>query len=212
MDASAQSSAPLARTGIASTTETLTTLFYLSMLYVVCAILIAAMAYQYLNAEIPCPLCLLQRLALFGVCFGIVQNVRSGYSDRNTGWSLLFALFLLIVSVRQTLINIYPREGHAYVGSAVFGIHMPVWCVLIATAILIAFGLKLTLLGGDHQFAGRRPAGALGKLATAGAALVIALCVINFASVVVQCGIDSCHTTGYRLWGGIWDGLRVPAR
>ena len=81
------------------------------MLYVVAAILTAAMAYQYLNAEIPCPLCLLQRLALFGVCFGIIQNFRSGYSDRNTGWSLLFTLFLLIVSVRQTLINIYPRRA-----------------------------------------------------------------------------------------------------
>ena len=179
--------------------ETLTALFYLSMLYVVAAILTAAMAYQYLNAEIPCPLCLLQRVALFGVCFGIIQNIRSGYSDRNAGWSILFTLFLLVVSVRQTLINIYPREGHAYVGSAVFGIHMPVWCVLIATALLIAFGLKLAVLGGDHQFAGRKPAGALAKLATAGAILVVALCVINFASVVVQCGLDSCRTSEYRL-------------
>jgi disulfide bond formation protein DsbB len=194
-----------ADTGTAAATplETLTALFYLSMLYVVAAILIAAMAYQYLNAEIPCPLCLLQRLALFGVCFGIVQNVRNGYSDRNTGWSILFTLFLLIVSVRQTLINIYPREGHAYVGSAVFGIHMPVWCVLIATALLIAFGVKLTLLGGDGQFEGRKPAGALGKLATAGVVLVMTLCVINFASVVVQCGLDSCRTSGYRLLGGV---------
>jgi disulfide bond formation protein DsbB len=179
--------------------ETLTALFYLSMLYVLAAILTAAMAYQYLNAEIPCPLCLLQRVALFGVCFGIIQNFRSGYSDRNTGWGILFSLLLLIVSVRQTLINIYPREGHAYVGSAVFGIHMPVWCVLIATALLIAFGLKLTVLGGDHQFAGRKPTGALGKLATAGAIYVVALCVINFASVVVQCGLDSCRTSEYRL-------------
>jgi disulfide bond formation protein DsbB len=186
-----------------TTLETLTALFYLSMLYVVAAIMTAAMAYQYLHNEIPCPLCLLQRVALFGVCFGIIQNVRSGYSDRNAGWSILFTLLLLFVSVRQTLINIYPRPGHAYVGSAVFGIHMPVWCVLIATALLIAFGLKLTILGSDQQFAGRKPAGALGKLATAGAMFVVMLCVINFASVIVQCGLESCHTSGYRLWGGV---------
>jgi disulfide bond formation protein DsbB len=185
--------------------ETLTALFYLSMLYVVAAILTAAMAYQYLNNEIPCPLCLLQRVALFGVCFGVIQNFRSGYSDRNAGWSILFTLFLLFISVRQTLINIYPREGHAYVGSAVFGIHMPVWCVLIATALLVAFGLKLTVLGGDHKFEGRKPAGALGRLATAGTIFVVALCVINFASVVVQCGLDSCRTSGYRLLGGVPD-------
>jgi disulfide bond formation protein DsbB len=193
------------RASISTPVETLTALFYLSMLYVVAAILTAAMAYQYLNHEIPCPLCLLQRLALFGVCFGIIQNFRSGYSDRNTGWSLLFTLFLLFVSVRQTLINIYPRPGHAYVGSAVFGIHMPVWCVLIATAILVAFGLKLTVLGGDHKFEGRKPAGALAKLATAGVIVVVVLCTINFASVVVQCGLDSCRTSGYRLLGGVQD-------
>lgn len=181
------------------TGETLTALFYLSMLYALAAILTAAMGYQYLNAEIPCPLCLLQRVAIFGVCFGIVQNFRGGYSDRNSGWCLLWALFLLVISVRQTLINIYPRPGHAYVGSAVFGIHMPVWSVLIATALLIAFGLKLTILGGDGGLAGRKPGGALGRLAAIGMVYVLVLCAINFVSVVVQCGMDACHTYEYRL-------------
>ena len=175
-------------------TETLTHLFYLSMLYVLAAILSTAMAFQYLGGEIPCPLCLLQRVAMFGVCFGIVQNFRNGYSDRNSGWSLLFSLFLLIVSVRQTLLNIYPRPGHAYVGSAIFGIHMPVWCVLIATALLIAFAQKFAVLGGDEKLAGRKPQGALGKLATFGMVYVLILCAINFVSVVVQSGADACHT------------------
>ena len=62
--------------------ETLTTLFYLSMLLVIAAILTAAMGFQYLNGEIPCPLCLLQRVAMFGVCFGLIANFRNGYSDR----------------------------------------------------------------------------------------------------------------------------------
>jgi hypothetical protein len=100
-------------------------------------------------------------------------------------------------------LNIYPRPGHAYVGSAVFGIHMPVWCVLIATALLIAFGLKLTVLGGDGAHAGRKPQGAsqgaLGQLATIGSVYVVALCLINFVSVILQCGVDACHTYEYRL-------------
>ena len=186
-------------TDVSAPIETLTHLFYLSMLYVLAAILSTAMAFQYLGGEIPCPLCLLQRVAMFGVCFGIVQNFRNGYSDRNAGWSLLFSLFLLIVSVRQTLLNIYPRPGHAYVGSAIFGIHMPVWCVLIATALLIAFGLKLTVLGGDNRLAGRKPEGALARLAAIGMVYVLALCAINFVSVVVVCLDNACHTYEYRL-------------
>jgi disulfide bond formation protein DsbB len=183
-----------------STTGTMmTALFYLSMLLVIAAILTAAMGFQYLNNEIPCPLCLLQRVAMFGVCFGLIANFRNGMSDRNTGWSMLFALFLLIVSARQTLIDIYPRPGHAYIGSAVFGIHMPVWSVLIATAILIAFGLKFTILGGDGERPGQKPAGTLGRIAAAASIYVIALCAINFISVVVQCGVDACHTYEYRL-------------
>ena len=182
-----------------ATGETLATLFYLSMLLVIASILTAAMGFQYLNGEIPCPLCLLQRVAMFGVCFGLISNFRNGTSDRNAGWSMLFALFLLIVSVRQTLLDIYPRPGHGYVGSAVLGIHMPVWSVLIATAILIAFGLKFTILGGDGQRAGRKPTGTLAQVAAIASIYVIALCAINFVSVIVQCGLDACHTYEYRL-------------
>ena len=183
----------------ATPADTLTALFYLSMLLVIAAILTAAMAYQYGNSEIPCPLCLLQRVALFGVCFGLIQNFRSGFSDRNTGFSLLFTVFLLIVSVRQTLLNIYPRPGHAYVGSAVFGIHMPVWCVLIAVALLAAFAVKLALLGGDSGRDNRQVPAPIAQLATIAGLYVVVLCVINFASVVLQCGLDACHTYEYRL-------------
>jgi hypothetical protein len=28
---------------------------------------------------------------------------------------------------------------------------------------------------------------------------VIAICAINFLSVIAQCGLDQCHTSGYRL-------------
>ena len=114
------------------------------------------MVLQYAFGELPCPLCLLQRAAMFGVCFGIILHFRDGASARHTGVSLLFALLLLIVSVRQTLLDIYPRPGHSYIGTAVLGLHMPVWSVLIALAILLAFAVKLTLLGAQPR--GKRAA------------------------------------------------------
>jgi hypothetical protein len=84
------------------------------------------MVMQYAFGEIPCPLCLLQRYAMFGCCFGIVIQLRSANSERGAGIGAIFALVLLVISVRQTLLDLFPRPGHAYVGSAVFGIHMPV--------------------------------------------------------------------------------------
>src|SRR6188472_1701260 len=119
--------------------------FLLAVMLGVAGILTAAMALQYGNGELPCPLCLLERVALLGVCFGILLNFRSGFSGRNTGCSLLFAVFLLIVSVRQSLLDIYPRPGHAYIGSPIFGIHMPVWSIIIALALLVAYAIKVTL-------------------------------------------------------------------
>jgi len=174
-------------------------LFMLGTMAVIAAILSTAMVMQYAYGELPCPLCLLQRVAMLGVCFGLMQNFRSGFSDRNLGYSLLFSVFLLVVSVRQTLLDIYPRPGHAYIGSAVLGLHMPVWSILIALALITAFALKLCVLGTEQGARPPQPRSLLGRAATVLSLYVIAIAVVNFGSVVVQCGAGQCHTTGYAL-------------
>ena len=173
--------------------------FMLAIMAVIAAILTAAMVMQYAYGELPCPLCLLQRVAMLGVCFGVMQNFRNGFSDRNLGYSLLFSVFLLVVAVRQTLLDIYPRPGHEYVGSTVLGLHMPVWSILIAVALITAFAIKLCVIGTED---GSRPperATLVGRLATALSLYVIAIALINFGSVVVQCALSQCHTMGYDL-------------
>jgi disulfide bond formation protein DsbB len=176
-------------------------LFLLAMLAVIVLILTTAMVLQYVWGELPCPLCLLERVALFGVAFGIILNLRGPFDDRNTGISLIFALLLLVVSVRQTLLDIYPRPGHDYIGTAVLGLHMPVWSVVIALCVLLAFAVRLTLLGGDAHMRAH-PAASFGFLARPAWLLglaVLALCAVNAVSVGVQCGLGECHTTGYAL-------------
>lgn len=176
-------------------------LYFVSVIAVVAAILTAAMVMQYAFGEIPCPLCLLQRVALFGVCFGVIANFRSGFTARNTGFSLLFAVLLLLIAARQTLLDIYPRPGHEYIGTAVLGLHMPVWSVIIALAIIAAYALKLAVLGGDEDLADIRIEAypVLERLARCLGLYVIALALINTVSVALQCGFAQCHTMGYRL-------------
>lgn len=168
-----------------------------AMLAVLAAILTAAMTMQYAFGEIPCPLCLLQRVAMFGCCFGIIMQLRSSGSERGTGIAMIFAMLLLVISVRQTLLDLFPRLGHEYVGSAVLGIHLPVWSVLIAAALLLGFAARLAMFGGNRE--GDADFHPLRLLGRALAIYVAVLCAINFASVVVQCGLDQCHTTDYRL-------------
>jgi hypothetical protein len=128
-----------------------------------------------------------------------MQNFRGGFSDRNLGYSLLFSVFLLIVAVRQTLLDIYPRPGHVYVGSAVLGLHMPVWSVVIAVALITAFALKLCIVGSEQGARAPDRRSMLGGAAAMVSLYVIALALVNFGSVVVQCGLGECHTTGYAL-------------
>ena len=175
--------------------------YLLMTMLVIAGILSAAMTLQYADGELPCPLCLLQRVGLFGVCFGIMLNIRHGFSYRNIGVSMLFAIFLLIVSVRQTLLDIYPRPGHEYVGTAVFGLHMPVWSIVIAVALLTSFAFELAVFGGDRQSreTGARGFASIDKPAAVLSLYVIALCAINAVSVILQCGLGQCHTFGYQL-------------
>lgn len=184
-------------------------LYMLLMLVVIGAILAVAMVMQYAFGELPCPLCLLQRVALFGAAIGIAAQFRHGFTWRNVGISMIFALFLLVVAVRQTLLDIAPRPGHAYIGSAVLGLHMPVWSILVATALLAGYALAMVLFGGGTAIETGK-LGAHPGLARAGAVatlVLVLLCAVNFISVVLQCGLDQCHTMGYRLLGTLPPGV-----
>jgi len=169
----------------------------LLMLVILAAILSAAMVLQYAFGEIPRPLCLLQRFAMFGCCFGIARQLRSGTCERGTGISLIFTILLLVVSVRQTLLDLFPRPGHEYVGSAIFGIHMPVWSVFIAAGLLLGFAIRLALFGGLNS--APEMGSTLRRFAQGVVIYVVFICAINFLSVVVQCGMGECHTSGYQL-------------
>jgi disulfide bond formation protein DsbB len=176
-------------------------LYLLGMVTVIAAILTAAAIMQYAFGELPCPLCLLQRVAMFGVCFGLLLNLRGPYADRNTGIALAFAILLLVVAERQSLLDIYPRPGHEYIGSAVLGLHMPVWSIVIALCLLIALAFRLAVLGGNDHMRGNDAATfpLIARAAQIVGLYVIALCAINFVSAIVQCGLGECHTMGYAL-------------
>lgn len=181
-----------------STVVVLDRLVLLLLTVILSGILTAAMVMQFAFGEIPCPLCLLQRVAMFGCCFGLLHQLRAHGSERGGGIALLFALLLLVIAVRQTLLDLFPRPGHVYVGPAVFGVHMPVWSVVTAVSLLLALSLRLTLFGGPHLL----PQPEWPSLAGATRLLefyVVLICAINLASVVLQCGLGECHTSGYRL-------------
>ncbi len=170
----------------------------LALLLVIAGVLAAAMVLQYAYGEVPCPLCLLQRVAMFGICFGVMRYFRRGDRTRSIGLGLMSAVALLIVSGRQVLIDICPLPGRSYVGSAVLGLHMPVWSVVVALATIAAFTLHLAVVG-DLRSPRAEAAPTLLRLARIAGLFVLALCAVNLVSALLQCGFGECHTTGYSL-------------
>lgn len=155
-------------------------------LYLVSGLLIAAFAFEFTRDELPCPLCLLQRIALTGMAAGLILNLRFGLSPRNYGLILLAACAGGVFAVRQILLHIAP--GDPGYGSAVLGLHYYTWCAIVFGIAIVATGVVLLF---DEQFerTGRRRMGAFAVIAVV---LAVGVTVANVATTFLECGLHEC--------------------
>jgi disulfide bond formation protein DsbB len=157
-------------------------------LYAVALVLAAAFTAQLLLHELPCPLCLLQRIQFAVLAIGPILNVRWGPRPSHYALSLLAAAVGAAFSTRQVLLHIMP--GDAGYGTALFGYHY-------YTLALIGFAAAIVLLAAvllfDRQFeedgATQPVAGAFARTAVW---LVIVLTALNVISTLVECGLSAC--------------------
>jgi disulfide bond formation protein DsbB len=167
-------------------------------LYAVALVLAAAFAAQLLLHELPCPLCLLQRILFAMLAIGPILNIRFGPRPSHYALSLLTAVAGAVASTRQVLLHIMP--GDAGYGSALLGYHYYTWALIgfIAAIVLLAAVLLF-----DRQF--EDDGGALpptGGLFAQGAVwLVIGLTSLNVISTLLECGFGACadNPTVYEL-------------
>jgi len=104
-------------------------------LIAIALVLLIAFAMQLLMSELPCPLCLLQRIGLIAIGFGFLLNVRYHIRTSHYALSLLAAVFTAFASMRQILLHIAPGDG-GY-GSPIFGLHMYTWVFIMAMLAII---------------------------------------------------------------------------
>jgi hypothetical protein len=76
---------------------------------------------------------------------------------------------------------------------------MPVWSVLISVSLLAGFAVRLALFGAPRSSALGASGPRLGRLTQSLTLYIVLICAINFVSVIAQCGVGECHTTGYAL-------------
>jgi len=184
-------------------------LYLLSMFEIlaVCGVLLGAFWMQFGKGEYPCPLCIVQRMAMMLCALGPAMIVMAGLRDKEItlptvaagyGMSILGAVVGLAASSRQVLLHIMP--GDPGYGGAVMGLHLYTWALIVFMVVLCFSGARLLLF---HDVAPQRGEGRglpRGVLWLFG--LVIAA---NAVAVFFEAGLHwylPANPTSYRLFDG----------
>jgi disulfide bond formation protein DsbB len=151
----------------------------------ICFVLTGAFVVQF-SGEYPCPLCILQRMAMMLCALGpawLLLRARTGPVDAKDygtcyGLSIFSALLGASFSTRQILLHIAP--GDPGYGSAVFGMHLYTWALIVFLFVIIVSATQLFFLPAIPERLENKPLAtfsiwALGVLILANAIAVLAL-------------------------------------
>src|SRR6266436_5429036 len=165
-------------------------------LYAIALVLAVAFAAQLLLDELPCPLCLLQRIQFALLAVGPILNVRYGPRPSHYALSLLVAAAGAAFAMRQILLHIMP--GDPGYGSALLGYHYYTWAFIAFAAAIVLIAIMLLF---DDRLPDNKVARPIGLFVSGAVWLVIALTAINAASTLLECGFRACpdNPTFYEL-------------
>lgn len=156
-------------------------------------ILTFALVDQFALGDLPCPLCLLQRVGFVLAGFGFALNILFGPQPSHYGVAILGACVGAGVATRQILLHIVPGSG-TY-GDALFGLHFYTWAliafclIILACALLLLFEDQFRPTPGMAKRVGWRGATGLGIVALFCFSL---LTLINAGSTFAECELGLC--------------------
>lgn len=151
----------------------------------VATILVMAFVLQITLNELPCPLCLLQRVGFMLIMLGFLMNLTLGLQAKHYAVVILGAMYTGMVGMRQVALHVIPNTG-SY-GSAVFGMHLYTWSVIASVAIIFSAAVLMMPQRQYAFFKDQRHT--FGKIA---AAIFFILVVANIASLIMECGFTEC--------------------
>ncbi|MEU1150432.1 disulfide bond formation protein B [Streptomyces sp. NPDC005863] len=128
-----------------------------------CAILLTSLAFQIFDGDMPCPLCVVQRMAMLLCAAGpahIIVRARTGAVstvDYMAGYGLatVAAVAGAGMAARQVLLHLTDPKGY---GPAVLGLHMYTWAlvtflvVIVFCALSFVFAPQLIPKGASYGF------------------------------------------------------------
>lgn len=166
--------------------------FNSACILVVCGILMGAFYFQFGLNEDPCPLCLLQRMAMIGVIFGLSLNIFFGFDAKHFGVVIISAIVGAMFSGRQVLLHISKIDGDVGYGTPFFGMHLYTWGVLIFIASIL--GSAIFLFFGDKFKTGA--AHLILNFEKYVAFLATIIVVVNVIATFFECQLGPCCENG----------------
>ncbi|SMY38378.1 disulfide bond formation protein B [Photobacterium andalusiense] len=157
-------------------------------------VLLMASVLQVVLNELPCPLCLLQRLGFMLVMFGFMLNVVYGPQQRHYGILIIGALFGAATALRQVSLHVIP--GTPGFGSPVFGIHYYTWAFILFSLTIVGVAVLQLLWNKDWNNNDYK----MNRFGRFVCLLAIFAVAVNVISTFIECGPYQCPDNPITYW------------
>ncbi|MEX0961382.1 MAG: disulfide bond formation protein B [Simkaniaceae bacterium] len=148
------------------------------------AVLIGAYIYEITTDQHPCPLCLLQRIAMISVGFGACLNLRYGIKAIHYALSLISSSFGASVSLRQISLHVCPQFPSF--GFPVFGLELFTWAFIVFGCSAIGLSFLLYIYREEHE---------IPRMNFLEKAVIYILFILSLGNVIttfMDCGFSFC--------------------
>ncbi|WP_336288163.1 MULTISPECIES: disulfide bond formation protein B [unclassified Bartonella] len=150
-------------------------------------VLLVAFYYQLVKFELPCPLCLLQRVGLILAGCGFLLNIHHKIKNTHYSMVILGCMVTSIIAARQIFLHITPDDlGY---GSMFLGFHFYTWAFIISVLCILAVIFILILSELPYEFKLFSHFPMFHKIVSG---VFVFLIAANLVSTILECGSGQC--------------------
>lgn len=155
---------------------------------VLSGVLLSAFSVQFFWHEVPCPLCLLQRLGMIGVAAALLLNIKFGVKMSHYALAILSSFMGGFVALRHISLHVCP--GFSEFGVPVLGLSLYTWSFVIFVCSVVAISLLMFLYDPMQEQETVPPMNLWSKVAFA---LIFIIALGNVIATFQQCGWGACE-------------------
>lgn len=146
-----------------------------------------AIILQITKHELPCPLCLLQRIGILAIGFAYMLNLLESPKVRNYALANVAAVITCIVAVRQVVLNISPDitpYGIPFLGKELY-----TWTVVLCIINILWNSILIYIINNNS---GTNVSTKIDFIPKVIIGLYILVIVLNIVSTFLECGLTQC--------------------